>query len=238
MASFKESDLYEPVCEHFKSLGYNVQAEVNSCDLVAVNDYETIIAELKTNFCLKLVYQAIERQSITSLVYVVIPRPKKGVKTREWRNMLNLMKKLDIGIITVAMDSELKTVDVISVPRGSIKSGNSKKKAKLTKEFNNRNMNTNTGGVNKTKILTAYKEKCIFALCIAEKNVRVTPAELKKTLNDPYADRILRSNYYGWFIKIKKGVYGISEKGKEILLGEDYKNSIDFYRKKCIDAIK
>ncbi len=235
MESFKESDLYAPVCEYFKSIGYEVQAEVKSCDLVAVNNHETVIAELKTSFCLKLVYQAIERQAITNLVYIVIPRPKKGAKSREWKNMLSLMKKLDIGIITVALDSELNTVDVVSVPKGQGKTVNTKKRAKFDKEFNERNMNSNIGGITKTKILTAYKEKCIFALCIAEINGRITPAELKKALNDTYADRIPRNNYYGWFIKIEKGVYGISEKGKEILCGEDYKNTIDFYRKKCID---
>ena len=116
MPDFKESDLYAPVCEYFESVGYTVQAEVKNCDLVAVKDSETIIAELKTSFCLKLVYQALERQSVSDLVYVVIPRPKKGAKSTEWRNMLKLMKKLDIGIITVAMDSELKTVDIVSVP--------------------------------------------------------------------------------------------------------------------------
>jgi len=235
MAAFKESDLYNPVCEYFKCLGYNVQAEVKSCDLVAVNNHETIIAELKTSFCLKLVYQAIERQSLTNLVYVVIPRPKKGAKSREWKNMLSLMKKLDIGIITVAIDSELKSVDIISVPEGHRKNNNAKKKAKLDKELNERSMNTNTGGVSKTKILTAYKEKCIFALCLAEKNGKITPSELKKALNDPYADKIPRSNYYGWFIKIEKGVYVISGKGLEILQGDDFKSTVDFYRKRCLD---
>ena len=77
---FKESDLYSPVCNYFTELGYDVQAEVKSCDLIAKKDSEIIIAELKKNFCLKLVYQAIERQSITDSVYVVIPRPKKAQK--------------------------------------------------------------------------------------------------------------------------------------------------------------
>ena len=60
MPDFKESDLYAPVCEYFESVGYTVQAEVKNCDLVAVKDSETIIAELKTSFCLKLVYQALD----------------------------------------------------------------------------------------------------------------------------------------------------------------------------------
>ena len=230
MPDFKESDLYAPVCEYFESVGYTVQAEVKNCDLVAVKDSETIIAELKTSFCLKLVYQALERQSVSDLVYVVIPRPKKGAKSTEWRNMLKLMKKLDIGIITVAMDSELKTVDIVSVPSGHSQKHNSNKKSKLSKEFKDRNVNENIGGINKTKILTAYKEKCIHALCLAEKNGNVTPAMLKAELNDVYADRIPRSNYYGWFAKVSKGVYGISNKGFEILNGNEYTKAVEYYR--------
>lgn len=230
MQDFKESDLYAPVCEYFESVGYTVQAEVKNCDLVAVKENETVIAELKTSFCLKLVYQVLERQSVSDLVYVVIPRPKKGAKSTEWRNMLKLMKKLDIGIITVAMDSELKTVDIVSVPSGHSQKHNSNKKSRLTKEFKDRNVNENVGGINKTKILTAYKEKCIHALCLAEKNGNVTPAMLKAELNDVYADRIPRSNYYGWFKKISKGIYGISDKGLEVLKGNEYSKAVEFYR--------
>ena len=126
---FKESDLYSPVCNYFTELGYDVQAEVKSCDLIAKKDSEIIIAELKKNFCLKLVYQAIERQSITDSVYVVIPRPKKGAKGSEWNNMLKLMKKLNIGIITVAVDSPLKTVDIVSVPESVSVPKSSKKRS-------------------------------------------------------------------------------------------------------------
>ena len=39
---FKESDLYSPVCNYFTSLGYDVQAEVKSCDLIAKKDSEII----------------------------------------------------------------------------------------------------------------------------------------------------------------------------------------------------
>lgn len=233
MGSFKECDLYPPVYNYFKSLGYEVKAEVKDCDLVAVKGSEIVIAELKTNFCLKLIYQAIERQSISNFVYVVIPRPKKGAKNKEWRSMLKLMKRLDIGIITVAMDSEIKTIDVVSSPVGQNKLKNSKKREQVNREFNERNMDTNTGGISRTKILTAYKEKCIHTLCIIEKHGYITPANLKKYLNEKYADRILRNNYYGWFDKIEKGVYGISLEGKKVLYGEDYKHIVEFYNEKC-----
>lgn len=228
---FKESDLYPPVCEYFISLGYDVQAEVKSCDLVAKKDGETIVAELKTSFCLKLVYQAIERQSITDLVYIVIPRPK-GAKGAQWNSMLKLMKRLDIGIITVALDSELKAVDIVSVPAGTAKPKSSTKRASFNKEVDSRNLHVNTGGVNKTKILTAYREKSIYILCLAEAFGEISPAQINKILNEPYAGNIVSRNFYGWFKKISKGVYAISDEGYKILNGNEYKEAIEFYRDK------
>ena len=53
---------------------------------------------------------------------------------------------------------------------------------------------------------------------------------LKTALNDINADRIPRSNYYGWFAKVSKGVYGISEKGFEILNGNEYTKAVEYYR--------
>ena len=234
---FKEADLYAPVCEYFSSLGYDVQAEVKDCDLVAKKDGETIVAELKTGFTLKLVYQAMDRQSVSDLVYVVIPRPKRGAKGPQWRNMLKLMKKLDIGIITVAMDSPLKTVDVVSVPAGSSLPKNSKKKTSLDKEADQRNLRTNTGGVNKTKILTAYREKSIYALCITEALKEVKPSKLNKIMNEAYAGYILSRNYYGWFKKVSKGVYGVSEKGYQLLESGEYEEAIKYYREKAKEVL-
>lgn len=234
---FKESDLYPPVCEYFTALGYDVQAEVNSCDLVAKKDNETVIAELKKSFCLKLVYQAMERQSMTNLVYVVIPRPKKGAKSPEWRHMLKLMKKLDIGIITVAMDSPLKAVDIVSVPEGHSMPKNYNKKAALNKETAGRSLRTNTGGVTKTKIMTAYREKSIYILCLAERLGQIKPADVNKLLGETTVGSIVWKNFYGWFEKLSKGIYGVSDKGRKVLDGEDYREAVDFYRQKAEELI-
>ena len=234
---FKESDLYKPVCDYFTSLGYDVQAEVNSCDLVANKNGETVIAELKTSFCLKLIYQALERQSMTDLVYIVIPRPKKGAKGPQWRNMLKLMKKLNIGIITVAMDSPLRFVEVISVPEVLGTAKNSRKKEELNKELLSRNMHSNTGGINRTKILTAYREKSIFVLCAAEILGELSPSDAARITGIENAGYILSRNYYKWFKKISKGVYGISEEGRAALNDATFIEAFEYYREKAKENI-
>lgn len=234
---FKESDLFKPVCDYFVSHGYDVQAEVNSCDLVANKNGETVIAELKTSFCLKLIYQALERQSMTDLVYVVIPRPKRGAKGSQWRSMLKLMKKLNIGIITVAMDSPLRSVDVVASPEPSDVSKNSRKKVALVKELQSRNMRSNTGGINKSKILTAYREKSIFVLCLLWQLEKASPSEVAKLTGLENAGYILSRNYYGWFKKIAKGVYALSDEGLKAVSGSEFSEAIEFYKNMTKEVI-
>ena len=88
MADFKETDLYEPIRAFLEEEGYQVQAEVKHCDIAAVKDGQLVIVELKKAFSLKLVYQGLERQSLTDQVFVAIPRPKTGAREKCWKDML------------------------------------------------------------------------------------------------------------------------------------------------------
>ena len=114
--SIKETDLYGPIRFFLENQGFQVQAEVKHCDIAAVKEGKTVIIELKKSFNLKLVYQALERQSLTDEVFVAIPRPQKGQRERAWKDMLRLLKRLELGLITVALDSPMQTVDVILEP--------------------------------------------------------------------------------------------------------------------------
>lgn len=235
MSDFKESDLYEPIRGYFTSLGYDVQAEVKSCDLVANKNGETVIAELKKSFCLKLVYQALERQSMTDLVFAVMPRPKKGAKGAQWNDMLRLMKKLNIGIMTVALDSPLKTVEVVSVPHISDDSKNSRKKNELNRELQSRNMRTTVGGVSRKKILTAYREKSIFVLCLLDILKEASPSEISRLTGIENAGYILSRNHYGWFKKVSKGVYSLDAGGREAIKNREFPEAFEYYSKKAED---
>ena len=67
-----ETELYEPIRSFLEAEGYEVQAEVKHCDIAAQKEEQLIIVELKKAFNLKLVYQALERQSLTEYVFVAI----------------------------------------------------------------------------------------------------------------------------------------------------------------------
>ena len=229
MADFKETDLYEPIRAFLEEEGYQVQAEVKGCDIAAVKDGQLVIVELKKSFNLKLVYQGLERQSLTEQVFVAIPRPKKGARERSWKDMLKLLKRLELGLLTVALDSPLKTVDVVLEPSDSLAWKNRKKREKVQAELENRQMDVNVGGMTRRKIMTAFREKSIRLACLLEKEGQVSMASLRKRDMEDYVG-LLSRNYDKWFKRVEKGVYALSEKGKEALENEDYAKVVAFYR--------
>ena len=230
MADFKETDLYEPIRAFLEEEGYQVQAEVKHCDIAAVKDGQLVIVELKKAFSLKLVYQGLERQSLTDQVFVAIPRPKKGAREKSWKDMLKLLKRLELGLLTVALDSPLRTVDVVLEPSDSLAWKNRKKREKLQAELENRQVDANVGGMTRRKIMTAFREKSIRLACLLEKEEQVSLASLRERSMEDYVG-ILSRNYDKWFKRVEKGVYALSEKGKEALENEDYAKVVAFYRK-------
>ena len=131
MNNIRESDLFIPVKELLEKEGFQVKGEVKSCDVVGVKDNEIVIVELKTNFNLKLVYQAMDRQSLTDNVYVAIPRPKTGHNSKSWKSMVKLLKTLNLGLITVALDGCANNADFIINPQKPLLRKNYSKKKKL-----------------------------------------------------------------------------------------------------------
>lgn len=233
MTDFKETDLYEPIRVFLEEEGYQVQAEVKGCDIAAVKDGQLVIVELKKAFNLKLVYQGLERQSLTEQVFVAIPRPKKGAREKSWKDMLKLLKRLELGLLTVALDSPLQTVDVVLEPSDSIAWKNRKKREKLQAELEQRQVDGNVGGMTRRKIITVFREKSIRLACIMEREGQISLASLRERGLDDFVV-ILSRNYDKWFQRVEKGVYALSEKGIEALENEDYAKVVSFYRNEKI----
>lgn len=228
--TFSEADLYEPIRQFLENAGYQVQAEVKNCDIAAKKEDTLLIVELKKSFGLKLVYQAIERQTLTEEVYVAIPRPEKGQKEKSWQNMLRLLRRLHLGLLTVALDSPLQTVDVILTPQSNDARKNKAKRCGLETELQNRQVQANVGGITRKKIITAYREKALTLCCILEHCPSASYAQLRNLgLEEKYL-AILRSNVYHWFTRIQPGVYTLSEEGKAALLLPEYQTVIRYYQ--------
>ena len=73
MAVQSESELYPPIKAFLEDQGYEVKAEVESCDLVARRDSEPpVIVEMKRRFSLDLVLQGVARRNLSERVYLAV----------------------------------------------------------------------------------------------------------------------------------------------------------------------
>lgn len=225
----KETDLYLPVKNYFEALGYTVKGEVKDCDIAAVKEAELVVIELKTGFNTKLLFQAIDRQKTADKVYMAIPALKWG--ERNFSKMLYIAKSLNIGLITVKTSIKKAEVHFEPIAGGRIK--NNRKKRVVTKELKERISDLNTGGTNNQKLITAYREKCVYAGVIMMAEGPVTAKKLRKEFNFDvkYAHPILYLNYYGWFEKTdKKGVYTLTEKGWQEI-SRDFEDLFKIYQR-------
>ncbi|MCR8849772.1 DUF2161 family putative PD-(D/E)XK-type phosphodiesterase [Rossellomorea sp. SC111] len=233
MTKLKESDLYQPIQKHFHKQGYQVNGEVKDCDLTAMKEGELVIVELKLSLNVELLIQATKRQRLTDFVYIAIPKPKR-TRSKRWNDIRHLIKRLELGLITVSFTTKTPKLDFVLHPgafdRKKVMTNSKKKRASLIKEIEGRSADYNVGGSNKTKIMTAYKESCIHIACCLEKKGPMSPKNLAKLGTGDKTPSILQKNYYRWFERIKRGVYQITETGRKEM--QDYPELVSYYSRK------
>lgn len=226
----RESELFEPVRRLFDSMGYRVNAEVMDCDVTASKNDELIIIELKKNLSVALLAQALERQKTGAVVYVAVPRPKR-YSPKTFRDTLYVIKKLEIGLIFVTLRGEHSFAEIIQTPeefrpvRVRVKQRRS-----IEKEISGRCIDKNEGGVTGTKITTAFREKNIRVGCLLQKHGKLSPKQLKVFTGDDCGGLLYR-NYYGWFERVEKGIYTLTEKGASEM--KDYPELYAYYTEKA-----
>lgn len=229
----RESDLYLPVKALFSAMGYKVNAEVSDCDVTALKGDELVIIELKRTLSMTLLAQALDRQKTGAAVYIAVPKPKK-YSPKTFRDTLYVIRKLELGLIFVVFkDEDCAFAEIIREPQPFIPvKENKRARDKIIKEINGREADINIGGVTHRKIATAFTEKCIHAACVIERLGQASPKQIKEYIGSDCGG-LLRGNYYGWFTKLEKGIYTITEKCASEL--SDYPELAGHYRKKVAE---
>lgn len=216
MTITKETDLYEPCKTLLESLGYQVKAEVGAIDIMAIKDDYMVIVELKLKISLKLVYQAIDRQKLADKVYIALPKTVLNQTKSNVKHFLNLIKRLEIGLIVVSNNQADVLVETFGFDLKRSITASKKKKEKLMKEFTLRKNDMNVGGT-KSKKMTHYKEKVIEIAKYLREFGQKSPKEIVLYTGIKDTPNILRKNYYMWFINVERGIYQLSEIGKKAL---------------------
>ena len=205
-----ETALYIPVKRFLEAQGYEVKSEVKSCDVVAVRGAEApVIVELKASLTLQLLYQAVDRLTMTETVYVAVARPKRGVTS----SALKLCRRIGLGLIVVASSGSL---EVLADPVPYAPRFNSKRRGLLLREFTKRKGDPNIGGSSKTPLMTAYRQDALRCVRHLVQNGASRVRDIRNATGVDRAATILRGNVYGWFEKSDRGVYGLSEAGRSV----------------------
>lgn len=204
----RETDLYLPLKKFLERQGYEVKAEIDGCDVVAMRENQPpIIVELKRGLTLQLLYQAVDRLALSETVYIAIARPKRAVPTEATK----LCRRLGLGLMVIAKSG---SVDVLAEPSPYRPKPAQKRQAHLLKEFKTRKGDPNIGGSTRTKLMTAYKQDALRCLHCIHQNGPAKIATIKKTTQVDRAASIFQSNYYGWFERVSRGVYGLTNLGQ------------------------
>ncbi len=219
----KETDLYGPVKTLLEAAGYKVKAEVNGCDVVAFkDDGTTVIVELKLVFSLDLVLQGINRQSLTDDVYLAVLAPDTSTKRKNWRSRergyLKLCRQLGLGLMLVNPNKENElSAKILLDPAPYSPRKNKRRQTRLINEFTTRKGDPNTGGINRTKIITAYRQDALRCAVALSEQEKMKVAEVKAKTGVHKTGSILQKNYYNWFERTERGIYCLTSKGKESL---------------------
>jgi hypothetical protein len=207
-----EAALYGPVKRFLERLGYEVKGEVQGCDLVARRGADpTVIVELKLRFSLALVLQGIDRLRVSEQVYLAVPRRPNSARglMPEAPPIRRLCRRLGLGLILVGRDS----VRVVEEPTPYRPRLARTRTAGLIAEFERRAGDFNIGGRNRAPIVTAYRQD---ALRLARALAATGPmrlSELRAATGVADAAPILQRNVYGWFDRLSRGTYALTDRG-------------------------
>jgi hypothetical protein len=211
----RETELYPPVKAFLEGQGYEVKAEIGPADVVACREGDDpVVIELKTGFSLTLVHQAVARQALTEAVYIAVPRGKGRAFLGALKNMTTLCRRLGLGLITVRLADALVEVHCDPGPYAPRRS--SLKRERLLREFAKRDGDPNTGGT-RGGIVTAYRQDALRCAVHLSDAGPSKGAVVAREAGVAQATRMMADNHYGWFRRVEKGIYELTDAGRAAL---------------------
>lgn len=209
-----ETALYLPVKRFLENLGFSVKGEVGGCDVVALKGDDppvVVICELKQAFNLELLLQAVDRAGACDEIWVAANFSMRGKGRESDARYRNLCRRLGFGMLAV---TKTGSVEVIVAPPTAAPRRNPKKRARLVREHQRRKGDPALGGSTRAPIMTAYRQQALACAAVLASQ----PARVRDLRPDiPDAPKILQNNVYGWFERVERGVYGLTEIGRAAL---------------------
>jgi hypothetical protein len=200
-----------------EAAGYTVRGEVGKCDVVGVSGTLMAVVELKLNFGLPVLYQALRRMPMADLVYVAVAVPEGRKARGNWDaqvpDAVRLCRMLGLGLLSVRNGS----VAVHADPGPYQPRKQPKLRARLLSEFVRRSGDHNTGGTTRRPRVTAYREDALACALLLHEHGAMTVASVRQATGVAKAGAILRDNVYGWFVRVSRGTFDVLPAGREAL---------------------
>ena len=208
-----ETTLYLPVKAFLEAAGYQDKGEVGGCDLVGVSDADpsiVVVCELKLSFNLELILQAVDRATIADEVWIAARLSATGKGREADKRYRQLCRRLGIGMLGVT-DAGVVSVIVSSV--APMPRTNPKRRSRLVREHQRREGDPALGGSTRIPIMTAYRQQAVIC-ALALRDGPLRPRDMRPAAPD--AGKILLGNVYGWFERVRPGVYQLTETGRTV----------------------
>ena len=189
---------------------------MTGCDVVGTRgDEPPVIVELKLAFTLSLVLQGIDRLTMTDCVYLAVARPRGRMARRApvyRRDVRALCRRLGLGLMMVDSRVEVLLDPIPYRPRLR-----ARRLGQLLGEHARRVGDPNRGGINKTPLVTAYRQEALRCALLIRDTGTAKLRVLRETGLVPNAPRILQRDVYGWFHRVERATYGLTERAEKDL---------------------
>jgi len=208
-----ETNLYLPVKKFLEGLGFTVKGEICGCDLVAIaagSPPVVVIGELKLTFNLDLVLQGVDRADACDEVWLAVGASRRKGRERDAR-VRKLCRRLGFGLLAV---TDRAGVEIIVSPTALAPRRNHRRRSRLVEEHKRRLGDPMAGGGSRAPVMTAYRQQALACAAAVATGPR-RPRDLKPSIPD--APKILLRNVYGWFERVDRGVYALTEAGRAAL---------------------
>jgi len=206
----QESDLYPPLKAFLEARGYEVKGEIGPCDLMAVRpDGDTVVVELKVRLTLDLVLQAVDRLAVSDNVYIAIPTAASAWRRRR-RSVLALLRRLGLGLLTVGARGAVR----VELDPGPYQPrGSAGRRKRLMQEFQAREGDPEIGGSASAPRMTAWRQSALRVAAALADETESSVAEIRTRSGVDGAARILQRDPLGWFERVSRGRYRLTEAG-------------------------
>jgi len=196
-----------------EGLGFDVKGEICGCDLVALRGDEppiVVVGELKLGFNLELVLQGINRTAACDEIWLAVRTARRGGREHDPR-VRKLCRFLGFGLLGVSTTGR---VELLVEPGPWRPRRDAKRRSRLVNEHRRRLGDPALGGSSKSPIMTFYRQQALACAASLSKGPRRT-SEIRTAIPD--APKILLRNVYGWFVRVERGVYGLTPEGTTAL---------------------